>query len=251
MSRHSKNITLVKAIAILVILAGLIYPQYVYVVIISISIFIIVVALAIYVINKSEQTPEDDKRPTEWSLKLIRDIEWKCFEDICLACFQEIGMRAHATGLGADGGVDIMLYNEHDPNKIVSVVQCKAWSHKPVSVHKIRELLGVMTDVGCSEGVFITTSSYTNNAKKFAERNNIDLLAPSRLLKLIQSLPNEKQAMLLEKATAGDYKTPSCPNCGIKLISRTARKGKNAGQQFWGCRNYPKCHYSMHNNVSN
>ena len=34
-----------------------------------------------------------------------------------------------------------------------------------------------------------------------------------------------------------------CPRCGGKLILRTAKKGNNAGNSFWGCSNYPKCHY--------
>lgn len=37
--------------------------------------------------------------------------------------------------------------------------------------------------------------------------------------------------------------TPVCPRCGEKLILRTAKKGANAGNQFWGCSNYPKCRY--------
>ena len=32
-----------------------------------------------------------------------------------------------------------------------------------------------------------------------------------------------------------------CPNCSGELVLRTASKGENAGQQFWGCSNYPKC----------
>ncbi len=34
-----------------------------------------------------------------------------------------------------------------------------------------------------------------------------------------------------------------CPRCGGKLILRTARRGENAGKQFYGCSNYPKCRY--------
>lgn len=34
-----------------------------------------------------------------------------------------------------------------------------------------------------------------------------------------------------------------CPQCGGKLILRTATKGMNAGKQFWGCSNFPKCRY--------
>lgn len=34
-----------------------------------------------------------------------------------------------------------------------------------------------------------------------------------------------------------------CPLCGGKLILRTARGGKYAGGQFYGCSNFPKCRY--------
>ncbi len=34
---------------------------------------------------------------------------------------------------------------------------------------------------------------------------------------------------------------PKCPKCGVPMVLRTASKGKAAGQQFYGCRNYPKC----------
>ena len=38
-----------------------------------------------------------------------------------------------------------------------------------------------------------------------------------------------------------DQKIPACPLCGKPMALRTARKGRNAGSQFWGCCGYPKC----------
>lgn len=35
----------------------------------------------------------------------------------------------------------------------------------------------------------------------------------------------------------------TCPVCGGTLILRTASHGSNKGNQFYGCSNYPKCHY--------
>ena len=32
-----------------------------------------------------------------------------------------------------------------------------------------------------------------------------------------------------------------CPRCGAPMLKRTAKKGNNAGKQFYGCTNYPKC----------
>lgn len=34
-----------------------------------------------------------------------------------------------------------------------------------------------------------------------------------------------------------------CPRCGGTLVLRTARKGANAGNSFYGCSNYPRCRY--------
>ena len=34
---------------------------------------------------------------------------------------------------------------------------------------------------------------------------------------------------------------PRCPSCGEKMVARTAQKGTNAGEQFLGCSQFPKC----------
>lgn len=34
---------------------------------------------------------------------------------------------------------------------------------------------------------------------------------------------------------------PQCPQCGKPMVLRTAKKGTNAGNSFWGCPNYPTC----------
>lgn len=36
-----------------------------------------------------------------------------------------------------------------------------------------------------------------------------------------------------------------CPRCGGQLLLRTASKGPQAGQKFWGCSNYPRCRYTQ------
>jgi transposase-like protein len=44
---------------------------------------------------------------------------------------------------------------------------------------------------------------------------------------------------VLKEGKAGD--TPVCPRCGSEMRLRTARRGKNAGSQFYGCSTYPRC----------
>lgn len=36
-----------------------------------------------------------------------------------------------------------------------------------------------------------------------------------------------------------------CPKCGKQLVLRTARREANAGRQFYGCSNFPKCRFIM------
>jgi restriction system protein len=35
---------------------------------------------------------------------------------------------------------------------------------------------------------------------------------------------------------------PACPVCDLPMIQRTARRGLRAGERFWGCTGYPRCH---------
>lgn len=48
-----------------------------------------------------------------------------------------------------------------------------------------------------------------------------------------------ESAVAMPVAVTGQ--SPVCPKCGIPMVSRTASKGQNAGKQFWGCSNYPRC----------
>ena len=34
---------------------------------------------------------------------------------------------------------------------------------------------------------------------------------------------------------------PDCPKCARPMVRRTARKGANAGREFWGCSEFPRC----------
>ncbi len=46
-----------------------------------------------------------------------------------------------------------------------------------------------------------------------------------------------------QNADSSERQTLKCPRCGGELILRTATRGVNAGKQFYGCSNYPKCRY--------
>lgn len=88
--------------------------------------------------------PKQVPRPTAWSLELLRQIEWKRFEELSAAFYRELGHRSETIRYGADGGIDAKLFHG-DSLEPVAIVQCKAWNSRPVGVKPVRELLGVMT----------------------------------------------------------------------------------------------------------
>lgn len=45
----------------------------------------------------------------------------------------------------------------------------------------------------------------------------------------------------VEQQVEKDEDIPKCPKCGAQMVLRTAKKGSNAGNQFYGCSNFPKC----------
>ncbi len=51
----------------------------------------------------------------------------------------------------------------------------------------------------------------------------------------------EKLTALRIEARAQQEAAPECPECGKPMARRTARSGRNAGRNFWGCTDYPKC----------
>ena len=44
-----------------------------------------------------------------------------------------------------------------------------------------------------------------------------------------------------DRSDGTEKEKPSCPLCKGLMVLRTAKKGNNAGSQFWGCAGYPKC----------
>lgn len=44
---------------------------------------------------------------------------------------------------------------------------------------------------------------------------------------------------------AANDEPPTCPNCRTTMVQRTASKGSQKGNSFWGCENYPNCRMTL------
>ena len=77
--------------------------------------------------------------------------------------------------------------------------------------------------------------------KKIKQLTQVDEAVKLAHVKNIQ----EKYTASQKEKSADDVNKNEliCPQCGAKLVLRTAKKGMNAGSQFYGCGNFPKCRY--------
>lgn len=171
-------------------------------------------------------------------IETIRNMSWQDFELLVGEAFRRKGFEVRENGGGgADGGIDLVL----NKNGKKSIVQCKRWKTFSIGVPLIRELYGVMTSERASDCIFVSSGNYTAEARLFAEGKPIWLIDGSELLTLISEVqvkPAIKKADLFKQPMA---KSPECPLCGSAMIKRKARKGANAGNEFWGCSKYPAC----------
>jgi Restriction endonuclease len=173
-----------------------------------------------------------------FSQELLDALEWRRFEQLVTWYFQKTGFEARRSRVGADGGVDIHVFNR-GVDRPFAYVQCKAWYAYKVGVKPIRELFGVMAADRISTGYFITTGGFSAEAHDFAKGRDMKLITGGYLLEKLNSLPESDRSDILQHVTAGDYRTPTCPRCDVKMVRRTGSDG-----DFWGCPNYsrrPSC----------
>lgn len=168
----------------------------------------------------------------------IRNMSWEDFELLVGEAFRRKGFAIKENGGGgADGGIDLVLTK----NGKKSIVQCKRWKTFSIGVPLIRELYGVMTSERANDCIFVSSGNYTAEARLFAEDKPIWLIDGSELLEMVagvQVQPNIKKPSSNQQPVAS---SPECPLCGSAMVKRTARKGANAGNEFWGCSTYPGC----------
>lgn len=170
-----------------------------------------------------------------WSLEALRALEWKRFELLTARYYAALGFRTETIAAGPDGGIDVKLFRS-DPHKPLALVQCKAWNVNAVGVKELRELLGVMAHEKVQRGVFVTSGVFTREASNFGEANPIQMLDGPAFLKKLLDLPAHERETLFHEAFEGDFTTPTCASCGIRMVRREGGRGP-----FWGCRNYPGC----------
>ncbi len=176
-------------------------------------------------------------------------MSWREFELLVGEGFRQQGYKVLETGGGgADGGVDLVLSKPGENGSEKFLVQCKQWRAQRVSVEVVRELYGVMAARGAAGGFVVTSGRFTDDAVKFATGRNVALMDGPKLMKLIRpagtaATPSSPPRYVRseDQPRVSPNQTMTCPVCTKPMVRRVAKRGANAGREFWGCTGYPEC----------
>ena len=172
------------------------------------------------------------------SLQDIRDLSWQDFERFVSEFNRQKGYAIEETELdGPDGGIDLIAKK----NGATFLVQCKNWHTGKVGVRVIRELLGLVEEHGAAGGKLVISGEFTADGWKYAKQPKLELIDGKRLISLVNRIKGFSVPPADESASPTNSDAPRCPQCDSPMVRRTAKKGRYAGQDFWGCPRYPNC----------
>jgi restriction system protein len=156
------------------------------------------------------------------TMRDIRSMAWREFEDLVAALYQATGYDVEARGGDvSDGGIDLIVRKD----KRRWIVQCKHYRDQWVGVRPLRELLGVVTAQKATGGVLVASGVFDESAKAFAKETDLlELIGGEQLLDLINQSARKRVST-------------KCPECGSVMREKTGRFGP-----FLGCSNFPACH---------
>lgn len=180
---------------------------------------------------------------SEWELPpdLLRSLVPARFELLVERFYAVQGLKVKRNGSGVDGGVDLRLHRGGAARPFC-YVQCRGWGAPCIEGPRVRALFDAMAANRVAEGALVTSGSFTEDARAFARSNRITVLSGEDLAERFNRLSPLDRARILREVTSGDYTTPVCPRCGVKLALPAGASEPTAP---WTCQRYPRCTYTL------
>lgn len=121
-------------------------------------------------VQPSDTPQADEDSSLQDFLRVVKALSPAGFERLSMRLLREAGFeRVSVTGRSNDGGIDgVGVLQLNDLVSFNVVFQCKKWE-QAIPPKEIRDLRGAM-DGRAEKGIFITTSTFSSNARAEAER---------------------------------------------------------------------------------
>jgi hypothetical protein len=153
---------------------------------------------------------------TRFTPELLGKLEWKRFEDLVAAYYNKTGVVATRTKTGPNSPVHIRISWKGEPRPF-ACVQCIARPAGLIDATPIQALADALTAEDIRRGYVVTTGKFSVAARDLAEEKHFTLMSGDIFLDKLNALPDPARAELMKDVTVGDYMTPTCPTCDVKM----------------------------------
>lgn len=131
----------------------------------------------------------------------LQSLDGHAFEGLVVDLLRAMSLRVKRSKLSADRGIDAIAYCDEPLLKGKYVVQCKRQT-APVGEPVLRDLYGTVMSERAAKGILVTTSDFTQGARRFAQDKPIELISGSELIGLLQ------QKGLLDTVSSSKFVIP-------------------------------------------
>lgn len=164
--------------------------------------------------------------------EFLAKLEWKRFEELVALYYIKTGVVAVRTKTGPDSPVHLKISWKGE-TKPFACVQCHANPPGLIRSEPLQSLALALAGAEIRRGYVVTNGKFNVEARDLAEEKHFTLLPGDILLEKLNALPPMARIELMQEMTKGDYTTPTCPKCDVKMV--------RSGPEAWRCANYPKC----------
>ncbi len=133
-------------------------------------------------------------RRAEVKLAQLASLSPETFEEFVGELFEAMGYDVEVVGGTGDAGVDLALRRDG----LVAIVQCKYHKRSVVGSPDLQRFLGAIRHAHAHKGFFVTTSSFSLAAEKFAADHPIELVDGPRIVELVNHALGPKAGKAME-----------------------------------------------------
>jgi restriction system protein len=128
-------------------------------------------------------------RRADLKLAQLGSLTGESFEEFVGELFEMMGFEVEQVGGAGDEGADLRLRRN---DGLIAVVQCKYQRQTVVGSPVLQKFLGTIHHTHSHKGFFVTTSTFSLAAEKFAAEHPIELIDGPRLVELVSSALGSK-----------------------------------------------------------
>lgn len=143
-------------------------------------------AVLLLIMKRRKEEERKRERLKRLTLERLKGMDAKEFEHTVADILRAMDYKdVRVVGGSGDLAVDITARHGKD----MVVVQCKRYTSKKVTSPEMQMFIGMMlTEHNARKGIYVTTSSFTQDAVELARRHGIELWDGDRLAEVISRL---------------------------------------------------------------